>query len=392
MDMKKRMVFFLIATLVALLLAGCGSAITSPSDSEDAGAAESSGDAGAAESEGDAGAAESSGAAGTAETSGDAVNTEDLGPPVTVNLGHSMSTEDYRGKAADYFAQIVDEKSGGNIKITVYPSETLTVAQDNVKLVGGGVAEMGAGSLSYAVSLLPALAPLDIPGAYDPKHFRETYEAIRPIIDEILAEQNVKLMIMFDETDSVFYLNKNHMRDVHTPEDIANLRIRDSGKWVGEAISAWGANPMTIVPGELTVAIERGTVDGGFTGWGFVNAFRLYEAAPAVTFTNLSKSVWSPILVNLDFWNGLTPAQQQLLTESALETELYSDELLQSDYEQFLKNIESVNGTIYEMTPEETDAFMKLTEPLIDKARAETGELGNKLIDTMLETKAQWES
>ena len=367
--MRRRKISVLVATLVAILLlaAGCGSAITPPADTGG-----------------------STAPVEAPDTSGDAVNPDDLGPPVTINLGHSMSTEDYRGKGADYFAKIVNEKSGGNIKITVYPSETLTVAQDNVKLVGSGAAEMGAGSLSYAVALLPDLAPLDIPGTYDPKHFRETYEIIRPAIDEILAAENVKLMIMFDETDSVFYLNKANMRDVHTPADIAGLRLRDHGRWVGEAISAWGASPMTVVPGELTVAIERGTVDGGFTGWGFVNAFRCYEAAPAITFNGLSKSTWSPILVNLDFWNNLTPAQQNILTEAALETELYSDDLIAQDYETFMKNLDEVGGTVYEMTPEETAVFLEALEPLNAKVRGEIGEKGNSLLDLMLETKAKW--
>jgi C4-dicarboxylate-binding protein DctP len=298
-----------------------------------------------------------------------------------------LTNEDYRGVGAIYFAEQVEEMSGGNMTITVFPSETLTTSQNMIQMVSGGSAEMGAGSLSFAAAVAPELAALDIPGTYDPTHFRETYSEIRDLIDEILEPHGVKLMIMFDETDSVFYLSKSNARQVHDTSDIAGLRIRDHGLWLGRTLSAWGANPMTVVTSEMAVALERGTVDGGYTGWGFMNVFRLYESAPAITFANMSKSAWGPITVNLQLWNSLTQAQRDILTEAARKTEELTDQLIADAYVLFLKNVEEAGGTIYQMSPEETAEFIKLAEPVIQQARDETGALGNKLIDKMIQVR-----
>jgi TRAP-type C4-dicarboxylate transport system substrate-binding protein len=322
-------------------------------------------------------------------TSG-AETTDDLDEPVSLNLGHSVTIDDYKGAATEYFAEIVSEMSNGNIEITTFPSETLTTSQDAMKAVASGAADMGAGALSFSVSEVPALAPLDIPGIYDPNHFRETHDAIRPVLDKILATQGVKVLIMFDETDSIFYLNKNAAKSVHSPDDIKGLRLRDHGTWIGKAISAWGGSPMTIIPADLAVALERGTVDGGFTGWGFVNTFRCYETAPYITFTGLNKSTWAPVMINLDLWNSLSQTQQDILTEAAALAEQRSDELLLEYKEDFIDAVSSVGGTIYEMTPEETQVFVDATVPLIEEARSSSGELGNELIDAFQSVTAEF--
>ena len=313
-----------------------------------------------------------------------------IGPPVHFKLGHSLPDQDYRGMGANYFAEKVEELSGGNMTVTVFPSETLTTAQNMIQLVSSGAAEIGTGTLSFAASVAPDLGVLDIPGTYDPRYFRETYEQIRDIIDEILEPHGVKMLIMYDESDSVFYINKAKATRVQSPADIADLRIRDHGLWIGRTISAWGSNPMTVVPGELAVALERGTVDGGYTGWGIVNAFRLYELTPIITFGNMSKSAWSPATINLDLWNSLTQAQRDVLTEASRLTEVYTDEILADAFETFSQNVKDAGGEFYEMTPAETAEFIRLAEPVIDQFRSEANEIGLRLLEKMLEVKASF--
>ena len=307
-----------------------------------------------------------------------------LGAPVSLTLGHPYTTTDYRGAAMDFFAQKVSELSDGNITVNVFPSGTLTTSQDALKSVASGSADMGVGALSFSASEVPALLPLDIAGIYDPSYFDETYEAIMPVMDKIMETQNQKILYMPDETNMIFYLNKSKAKEVHAPQDIEGFRLRDHGLWIGKSITAFGGSPMTIVPADLTVALERGTVDGGYTGWGFYYTFRLHESAPSISYTEIGKSAWAPCTINLDKWNSLTPEQQAIMEEAMTAATAFGNEKLQENFESLKADLEAAGGSIYYLTKEENQAFVDAAAPLIEEARTATDDLGRELIDALL--------
>ena len=317
-----------------------------------------------------------------AEENGEA--TVDLGPPVNFGVGHPFPTTDYRGMAVQYFADLVAELSGGNMTVDVYPSSQVVTSQDALRAVAAGTIDMAVGALSFNVATVPALIGLDIHGIYDPEYFWETYDVIRPVLERIMNQENQTLLIVFDETETIFYLNPANARDVTHPSDLAGLRLRDHGMWIGRSIESWGASPMTVVPADVAVALERGTVDGGYTGWGFVRANRLHESAPHITFSGIGKSTWSPLNMNLDVYNSLTQAQRDIIREAADRAQAESLRLLEGLEEAFIAEVLELGGTVHRMTTEQTQVFVDAAMALLDDARAEAGPLGNELIDALL--------
>ena len=315
---------------------------------------------------------------------GDAPATEDLGPAVSLRLGHCFPTTDYRAMTSQKFADLCEEYSDGNITMTLYPANTLTTSQDALKLTAQGVADIAMGALSFNVGEVPALAPLDLQGIYDPDHFWETYDVIKPTLDKILTTQNQICLIMFDETDSIFYITDRVGKNIQTPDDIKGLRLRDHGVWIGNSMANWGASPQTVMPADIAVALERGTVDGGYTGWGFVRSYNCYEVASFISFSKLSKSCFQPLNINLDVWNSLSQGQREIMLRSAAEAQEYGKELVIEFQEGFMADLERVGASIYYLTKEENQAFVDLSMNLIDECREISGELGNELIDAFL--------
>ena len=334
------------------------------------------------------------GGGGTPATSGTPTASDDngdLGPAVNMSLGHLFPTTDYRARTMQQFADLCEEYSGGNITITIYPAQTLVTSQDALKLTAQGVADIGMGALSFSVSEVPAFAPIDLQGIYDPENFWEAFELVKPTLNKILETQNQMCLFMMDETNFVFYLNDKNSRDVHSPADVKGLRLRDSGLWIGKSMMTWGVSPQTVVPADIAVALERGTVDGGYTGWGFVNSYKLFESAKTVTYTEISKNVWSPVAINLDRWNSLSAGQQAIILRAAAEAQEYNKVLVEEDWEIFQANLESVGGTIYYMTHEENQAFISLSMQLLEECREYSGELGNEMIDALLSTPSRFD-
>ena len=361
--MKKLMSVAIVILLFTVVFAACGSPIQTPPPAPEPSPA----------------------APATDPTPADvAPPAEDLGPPVEFGLGHPFPVTDYRGQAMEYFAERVEALSGGNMTVTVYPQSMVVTSQDAMRSVGEGIIDMAVGAMSFNVATVPALIGLDIHGIYDPHYFWETYEIIRPTLETIMNDQNQTLLVMFDETETIFYLNAANARDVTDPSDLAGLRLRDHGMWIGRSIEAWGASPMTVVPADVAVALERGTVDGGYTGWGFVMANRLHESAPHVTFSGIGKSTWSPLTMNLDIYNSLTDAQRAILREAADFAQQRSIELLEGREEMFIEQVLEFGGTVHRMTAEQTQTFVDAAMTLLDEAREAAGDLGNDLIDALL--------
>ena len=307
----------------------------------------------------------------------------DLGDPVDLKLGHLFPITDFRGESMQHFADLCAEYSDGNINITVFPANTLTTSQDALKSTASGIADIAMGALSFNVGEVPALAPLDLAGIYDPDYFWETYEVIKPVLDKIFATQNQRNLLVFDEQHSCFYVNSRNAREVHSPADIQGLRLRDHGMWIGKSIANWGASPQTVTPADIAVALDRGTVDGGYTGWSFLTAYNLTESVPYLSFTKLSKSCWSPMNINLDVWNSLSPAQQEIMLRAAADAMEYGKAITPVE-DGLIQAAEAAGGYYYYLTKEENQAFVDLSMNLLDECREYSGELGNELIDALL--------
>ncbi|MDR1246535.1 MAG: TRAP transporter substrate-binding protein [Clostridiales Family XIII bacterium] len=362
-NIKKPVFLILAAILIVFLTTACGG------DAGDSASAEASAD----------------GTENTQETAAP------VGDPVEIRFAHLYTTDDYRGRAIQYFADLCNEMSGGTINISIYPSQSLVTSQNAVKSVQTGVADMTMSATSWSVGEIKDLAPLDIHGIYDPEYFFETYDAVRPLLNEIYETYaNQHVLWTVDDTDTIFYLTEKNARQVHAPADIAGLRIRDHGTWIGKSISAWGASPMTVVPADLTVALERGTVDGGYTGWGFIHTYRAHEYAPYITFTGIGKSSFDPASINLDVWNSMSPEQQAIMEDAGRQAQELSNELLSEDLEKFLNEVDDFGGEVYYMTPEETQVFVDAIAPLIDEASAQCTDLGKQLINALLAAPSQY--
>jgi len=98
--------------------------------------------------------------------------------------------------------------------------------------------------------------------------------------------------------------------------DLAGMRIRSTPIYQA-LVEALGAQPITIAPGEVFIAMERGVVNG--YGWPIPGVFDLgwqqvtrYRLEPGFYHGEVN------VLVNLDRWRSLTDRQREILNAAAL--------------------------------------------------------------------------
>lgn len=108
--------------------------------------------------------------------------------------------------------------------------------------------------------------------------------------------------------------------EVKSPDDLKGLQIRAGATHFG-SLEAIGAIPVTTGMMEIFTAMERHTIDGfvfppcGWTQFGWQDVTK-YWVGPQVV-----RSQNSCPLINLDVWNSLTKAEQDLLTQTVIDME-----------------------------------------------------------------------
>ena len=148
--------------------------------------------------------------------------------------------------------------------------------------------------------------------------------------------------------------------------DLAGLKVRvpPLTRFFVEEI---GAEPVTLPPGEIYLALERGTVDG-FT-WpifdGFTN-FGWQEVSKYVILHPLYRDGTS-INMNLDKWNGLPPDVQEIVLEAVRKTQAWSLGWVAAFQSSQLADMQEGGMTAVEFSPEEAQRWRETADAALWK-------------------------
>src|SRR3990172_1495531 len=168
------------------------------------------------------------------------------------------------GEAAAKFADLVKERSGGNINIKNYFAGQLFAGKqtNEFTLLNQGVADFAFGS---TINWSPQVKELNL---FAMPFMYPSYKAL----DAVQAgEPGKKLFKLIEEKGVIplawgengFRELTNSKRPVRRPEDLAGLKIRVVGSPIFiDTFRAIGANPVNMNWGDAQQAFQQGTVDG----------------------------------------------------------------------------------------------------------------------------------
>lgn len=274
--------------------------------------------------------------AGTAET--------------TLRLSTYVNESDIRYQGFQHFAELVAEKTGGSVKVEIFPSSTLHGWSEGVDAVQGGVSDI---SWINADNRLPCYAVTSLfPATVSLENQPELDAGYADLIREEAANVNL-----------VPLLNSNYSYDQEwwfeePVEDIGKLDgklVRSIGPLVSLMIETWGGEPVFVAPKEVFQSAERGVVDGINMGVATYSSWKLWDVMPHMINANL---FYGNIIymMNKGKFDSLSAEEQTALREAAAETEAW----LQPLYEQWVD--EQVAAAVEEGGTEETLAAEKSAE------------------------------
>jgi tripartite ATP-independent transporter DctP family solute receptor len=304
------------------------------------------------------------------------------------------------GMGAQYFTDLVKERSGGRINIKVYPNSQLTTGKQTnaFMLLRNGTIDFACQSTINYSPQIPQLNLFALPFfvAGQPDRYK-ALDAITggkagQMIAKAIEDKGGKF-ICFGENG--FRELTNSKKDVRTPADLEGMKIRVVGSPLFlDIFTALGANPLTMAWSDTMSAIQQNVIDGQENPISIFYPVKIYEYHKHVTNWHYIADP-TMFVANPKVWDSFSPADQELITEAAKEAAKYQIALSRAgiDEKDGGKNIEylksvgrapeitdwnteltRVGMTVTNLTPEEIKQFVDKTKPVIDKWRIKIGE------------------
>ncbi len=224
-----------------------------------------------------------------------------------------------RAKALMWWADELDKRSNGQLKIKFFWGQSLVKGKETLKAVGAGLADTGTIIGVYTPADMPIWNYANAPFAVTDEWVgMRTWWDLRQSGTGLLKEaKRKKVKIIFNNTAGDMQLLTTK-KPIMSVADLKGQKIRTTGGWT-HMFKALGAVPVKIGFGELYSALERGTVDGTVNYIPFVISYKHYEVANHLTIVNMGQVLGYGGGITLKLFNGMPKNIQDILLKTSDE-------------------------------------------------------------------------
>ena len=294
-----------------------------------------------------------------------------------INLSMAVNGTDTQidSLVAHHFADLVAERSNGNIVIDVFSNDTLAGGNSTkgVEYIAVGGSDLGAYATCVLANLEPKMSVATLPWSFT------SYQQAREVIDstggayysELLAAKGITYLGSFHNG---FRQLTNSKHPVTTPEDMKGLKIRVPGSAVYMSVfKALGASPTAMSWSEVFTAIQQGTIDGQENGCSVTKSAKMDEIQQYMTIWNYSYEN-DLFVANTKVWENLEEKTQQLLQECATESCEWGRDRLEAEEDELIKGFQDEGMQVEILTEDQLQAFKDAVADVTAELKQDYGE------------------
>ena len=241
--------------------------------------------------------------------------------------GWNIHVEGYPNTIAmDKFAELLAEKTGGEITLQMFHGGTLGSQPDAIEQVRLGGLEIGNFNLGPVGPIAAEANVVSLPFIFKdvPHMFRVLEGEGGKMIAEGMAAKGLVVLGWYDAGARSFY---NAEKPINAPADVSGMKVRvmNNDLYSG-MISQLGGNPSPMAFAEVYQALKTGVVDGAENNWPSYESTGHFEVAG---YYSLSQHLIIPecLCINTDVYNGLSDELKAAVTEAAVESAQLQREL-----------------------------------------------------------------
>ena len=297
---------------------------------------------------------------------------------VVLRLGETH-VADYPTTKGDYeFARLVEERTGGRIKIEVYHSSQLGQEKAVIEQVQFGAVDFTRVSISPLSAFAPAFDALQMPYLYrGEEHMWKVLDG--PIGEEFLGSlepANFIGLAWYDSGARNFYNSKKEIKSVADLKGM-KIRVQESQLMMG-LVSALGAVPTPMPFGEVYSALQTGVIDGAENNWPSYFSTSHYEVAKYFTLDGHTR-VPEILIASKISMDKLSKEDQEIIKQAAKDSMPYQIKLWKEFEKVSEEKVRAAGSIITELTPEAVVEFQNAMQPMYDALSPELQEVVKKI-------------
>ncbi len=333
----KKMVSVLLAASLACAMTGCGSSDSTP-----------------------------------ATTQAQAQETKESAAPAAAASGDSFTFKLATDAAADYpttrglqkFADEVLEKTGGRIKIEIYPSAQLGDENAYLQQLQFGAVDFAKSSVAPLAQFCDELNALSLPYLFD------STDHMFKVLDGDLGQE---IFASFEKANIIGlgYTNNGSRcfftkKEVKGADDLANMKLRvQSSPMMMGLVESMSGFPQAIASTELYSALQTGVVDGAENNINTYYNDSLYEQAPYFIYDhhNIQPEI---IIASKMTWDKLSAEDQQIIRDAMKVGMDYQREVWTEAEQKSEDALKEAGVTFYEPTAEDLAVFREKCQQMYE--------------------------
>ena len=263
----------------------------------------------------------------------------------TLRLGHVLQENSTYHECSKKFAELLAEKTGGDIAVTIFPAGQL----GNERELYEGV-EMGTLDVAYcAVSTLPAWLPsfmvFDLPFLYD--NYETEYKVLDGKLGQHLTKELESIgMICLGYAETGFANDIYNGTPIKVPADAKGRTFRTKQSVADmEYRKAYGVNPVPMAWGEVFTALQTGVIDGGNFPMNSLYASKFNTVVKYMTVVNAT-GIPTALVISKTTMDRIPEEYHAAIREAGREAILYKRKIQQEWDDDCLKKMQDEGLTV----------------------------------------------
>lgn len=282
----------------------------------------------------------------------------------TLKVGMVVTENDPMYKGAVHLKEAVEERTGGKLKIEVYPSSQLGDSPEILEQAKTGANVAVIVDPARLADFVPEIgifgAPYIVDSFEEGERFTHT-DLFKSWEQELAAQHGVQIL-SFN-----WYQGDRHLltkKAIKTPRDLRGLRMRTPGAAVTlETIKALGAEPTALAWSEVYPGLQQKVIDAAEAQYPAVYGAHLYEVITHVTKTGHFQLI-TGLVTGSTWFNSLPVEYQRILLEESVNAGNYASQLTIDGLKDYEAQMAAEGVTIQEV---DIIPFKAATDGVYDK-------------------------